>query len=301
MPRQISFIVTNSGTINAVANGKSYTIARDHPSYKGIKEAIVKDDAAALERLTNVARAVQSFSGETVQVRDGVVYYMGEELHNTVTQRILGLMRDGFPFEPMTRFLANLMENPSKHSVDELYAFLEHKGLPITEDGCFLGYKAVRGDWTDKHSGKITSKPPMDGNPAVNPPPLKRNQVDDDWRNACSSGYHVGSLEYVKGFANDGDHILQVKVNPKDVVSVPSSENTKLRTCWYESVAEYDFAALKSSVYMPDTLHSATGQPMSAPSGNGGYGYRDEDDEDDEDYDDEYDDDLEEDDEDEDE
>ncbi len=278
--RNISFIITNAGTINAVAAGKAYTVPRDHPNYNNIKDAIVKDDAAALARFADIPKAVRDFTGEKVQVKDGIVFYEGEAVHNTITERILGLMRDGFPFEPMLKFLGNLMENPSKHSVDELYAFLEHKGLPITEDGCFLGYKAVRADWTDKHSGKFS-------NTIGTTHRVKRNTVDDNWRNACSSGFHVGSLEYVKGFSNcEDDHIIIVKVNPADVVAVPSAENTKLRTCAYTVVSEYDRNLLKNDVYMPDRLHTAAGAPATAPSGYGGYGTRDDDDEDD-DFDDE--------------
>ncbi len=265
----ISFIVTNSGTINAVANGKAYTVPRDHKNYDGIKDAVINGDADALERLANVAKAIVSFSEGKIAVKDGVVYFEGKPLHNVVTERILSLSRDGFPFQPAARFLDNLMNNPSHHSVKELYSFLEHQGLPLTEDGCFLGYKAVNSAYMDKHSGQFD-------NSVGKVLSVPRNTVDDDWRNACSSGFHVGSLEYVRSFASEGDHIMIVKVNPADVVSVPPSEVTKLRTCKYEVVGEYDYALLKASVYMPDTLHSSDGKPVAPPSGMGGYAYQDD-------------------------
>jgi hypothetical protein len=51
------------------------------------------------------------------------------------------------------------------------------------------------------------------------------------------AGY--GSLE-------SGDRIVIVKINPKDVVSVPSDCNyEKLRTCRYEVVGEYEGELLK--------------------------------------------------------
>jgi hypothetical protein len=56
---------------------------------------------------------------------------------------------------------------------------------------------------------------------------------------------HVGSLEYVRGFAcgygtEGGDRIVIVKVNPADVVSVPyDCQNQKVRTCKYEVLREY--------------------------------------------------------------
>jgi hypothetical protein len=269
--RKISFILTNSGTINAVANGKAYTIPRDHQNYEGIKEAVVKDDPDALDRLANVSKTVTEFAKGHVKVKDGVVYYGDEPVHNSLTSRILTMMRDGFPFDAMLKFLENLMENPSYRAVQELYTFLEHRGLPITEDGCFLGYKAVRADWTDKHSGKYDNKVGT-----VNSVP--RRTVDDNWRNECSSGFHVGCLEYVKGFTNyDSDHVVIVKVNPADVVSVPPNEVTKLRTCKYEVVSEYDKNLLRSGVHLPEAVHTASGT-VATPGvqGMGGYGYRSE-------------------------
>lgn len=56
---------------------------------------------------------------------------------------------------------------------------------------------------------------------------------------------HVGSLEYVRGFAcgygeEGGDRIIIVKTNPADVVSVPHDcEYQKVRTAKYTVVSEY--------------------------------------------------------------
>src|SRR3990167_7995736 len=143
----------------------------------------------------------------------------------------------------MLQFMSNLMENPSKRAVDQLYSFLEHKNLPVTEDGCFLAYKAVRSTLLDKHSGTIL-------NEVVSVISIPRNKVDDEPNNHFSYGLHCGSMEYVKYFAHGDDKILVVKVNPRDVVSIPSDHNcTKLRTCQYEVVSFYD--KLLSSNYSP--------------------------------------------------
>ena len=65
-------------------------------------------------------------------------------IHNHVVGRILDFMREGLPYKPLTRFVEKLMENPSRRAVNELYAFLEHKNMPLTPDGNFLAYKGVR-------------------------------------------------------------------------------------------------------------------------------------------------------------
>jgi hypothetical protein len=72
--------------------------------------------------------------------------------------------------------------------------------------------------------------------------------VQDDPENACSHGLHAGTIEYVKCFGEVNDKIIIVKINPKDVVSVPSHETTKLRCCKYEVVQEYT-DLLPRSVY----------------------------------------------------
>ena len=61
-------------------------------------------------------------------------------------------MREGLPFEPLVKLFENLMKNISYQTRTQLYDFLEHKNLPITEDGCFLAYKAVNSDYKDKYS-----------------------------------------------------------------------------------------------------------------------------------------------------
>jgi len=133
------------------------------------------------------------------------------------------------------------MQNPSKRAVDETYWFLENYGLPITDDGCFLAYKAVRNNYTDIYSGKFN-------NTIGAVVSMPRNMVDDNYGVDCSNGLHVGALDYVVGYghfrkgeapATDGNRLLVVKVNPKDVVSVPKYEgHTKMRVCEYTVVSE---------------------------------------------------------------
>jgi hypothetical protein len=67
----------------------------------------------------------------------------------------------------------------------------------------------------------------------------ERRQVDDNTHAECSYGLHVGSHQYASGFRGANGRLLIVKVNPRDVVSVPSDGAAqKIRTCRYEVVAE---------------------------------------------------------------
>lgn len=237
MSRQISFVMPNSGAITAVANNKSHTIQKDHPNYDKLKQAIRDDDVDTFERLVDIPKTLTTCLNKNgvnkVTVDGGQVFYNGEVLHNTVTDRILAFMADDLPFQPLVAFLENLMENMSFNSREQLYGFLEHMGLPITDDGCFLAYKRVNSDWKDFHSGTIDYSI---GSVVT----LDRSKVDDNPNNHCSSGIHAGALGYVEGFHTGEGRVIIVKINPKDCVSVPNDHQAmKLRTCKLEVVGEY--------------------------------------------------------------
>lgn len=256
----LSYIVSGNGTINAFANNRAYVIPRTHRNYERAKAALGTKNPDTFVRAVDYVEAVRQFAATSphrrkVEIVNNQVIYNGTPLHNVITRRILELHADGWPWEPVANFLDNVQQNPSYRAIQELYTFLEHRALPLTENGCFLGYKAVRPDWKDKHSGtfdnsvgKIVSVP--------------RNTVDDDFRLDCSHGLHVGSIEYVQGFKTDRDHVIIVRVNPKDVVSVPKEDHcTKLRTCEYEVVGEYtgDLTGL---------VYTSQGEAVPPPSRN---------------------------------
>ena len=81
----------------------------------------------------------------------------------------------------------------------------------------------------------------------------------------CSNGLHAGALNYVASYGSveSNDRIVIVKINPEDVVSVPSDCNCeKLRTCRYEVVGEYQGELLKplyKSEFGEDDYHEDEG------------------------------------------
>ena len=227
--------ITGSGKIAAVIKGKAYTIAPDHANYSKILDAVRQQDWDKFVSLADIASAITSYAGSRgVQIVSGCVVYNGETIHNTITDRIVKFMREDLPFEPLCKFLENLMQNPSKRAVDELYGFLEAGELPITTDGCFLAYKNVRSDYRDIHSGKFD-------NSVGKTCEMTRNAVCDNKDLTCSSGLHFCSIAYLPNFRDsNGGKTIIVKINPADVVSIPSDyNNTKGRTCKYEVVADY--------------------------------------------------------------
>jgi hypothetical protein len=242
------------GNLTLVLNNKSYQVLPDHLNYKMILEVLPTASADELLEMVDIQKAVTVYSQGLVEIKEGRVLYDNEEVHGSISKRILEFMSKGLPFQPLVNFLNNLMDNPSMQSQQELYDFLEHEHLPITEDGYFLAYKAVRSDYMDKYAGKFRNK-------VGDICKMTRSKVDDNRSVGCSQGLHAGALNYVASYGDvdAGDKIVIVKINPKDVVSVPSDCNhEKLRTCQYEVVGEYQGELLKplySANFNEDDYH----------------------------------------------
>ena len=223
------------GNLTVILKNKAHQVIPDHTNYKLILEALPTATEDELLELVDIEKAVASFSDGQVSIVNGKVMFEGEEVHGSISKRIIEFMSKGLPFQPLVKFLENLMENPSMQSQQELYDFLEHENLPITEDGCFLAYKAVNSDFKDKWKGTFNNK-------VGQVCEMRRAKVDDNRKVGCSQGLHAGALYYVANYGNvdAGDNIVIVKINPEDVVSVPSDCNCeKLRTCKYEVVGLY--------------------------------------------------------------
>jgi hypothetical protein len=228
-------LITGSGRVSAIVEGVSYIMDTDHPKYKQAIDAIRQNNWEEFVELVNITKQVNSyFSNAGVEIKNGCIFFNNEIIHNTLTKRILDFMSKNLPHEPLLKFFNNLMENPSKRAVDELYAFLEAGELPITEDGHFLAFKNVRSNYYDIHSGTFR-------NQVGDVCEMPRNRVDEDKERTCSYGLHFCSIKYLPHFRDsDGGKTMILKINPKDVVAIPADyENAKGRCSRYEVVGEY--------------------------------------------------------------
>jgi hypothetical protein len=273
---KIPYILTDR-SLTIVLNDEPKTITSENPVWNDAITAIREGRFNDLTEILDKCKAIARFSHGKIEVRDGLVTYAGEEIHNIVVDRILNFIKNGLPYEPLVKFLDKLMQNPSRRAVNELYKFLEHKKMPLTPDGDFLAYKSVRADFTDWYSGQHDFS-------IGQVREMARNQVCDNADVGCSAGYHAGSEEYAKSF-NGGGNLVIVKINPADVVSVPTDcECQKLRAYRLEVVALYRKALdkeLYDKVY-DNYIHPY--RPEAQEAMNEMFGYDDEDDyEDDED------------------
>jgi hypothetical protein len=95
---------------------------------------------------------------------------------------------------------------------------------------------------------------------------MERHEVDDNKDRTCSSGLHFCSKDYLNSFG--GERVVIVKINPRDVVSIPSDYNdTKGRACRYEVVGEIDAdkapesaftQSVQSNAYVHRTMKTGT-------------------------------------------
>jgi hypothetical protein len=225
------FTMSDRG-VTVFVDGKPRMFSTTHPSYANIRNAVEAGDDHLVRELVDVKANVAKVSLGRVQIMDNTIMVAGREVTGTLVERILEMVsRGSSAVDGYVKFLDNMMLNPSSTAVKELYLFIESCDLPITADGHFLAYKRVRSDFKDLHSGTFD-------NSVGTTPTMDRNEVDDNRDHHCSQGLHFCSYSYLPSFGGgNGDQVVVVKINPANVVSIPSDyDNAKGRTWTYEVV-----------------------------------------------------------------
>lgn len=231
----IHCIKSGDGTICLVINGTHYTVSATHPSYREIREKVDARpmDEPSLRSLLNIHDSISHLSEGKVRVSldESKVWYNDTEFHDAAfCERILRLMAEGQDAQYLINFLNNLGQNPEFRAIMETFKFICKEGMPITPDGCFLGYKGVDNDYYDVWSHSIDNRP--DGRRVE----YDRAKVCNNPDNSCASGLHVGSHSYASSW---GNRVVLVKVNPRDVVSVPNHDCNKMRVCGYWVIKDF--------------------------------------------------------------
>jgi len=244
----LTHIKSNDNHWTVVLNGQPHQFDHTHPHYTDLVACVHSDDSDKFVELLQSGNEIEDWSEGDFEFRNGFLYFEDEQIATQPTNRIVELIRQGFPHQPMLNYLTNLYDNVSERAVQESYTWSSHKGLPITDDGMMVGYKGVRahagdpitvkngevkeGDLVDIYTGKTFRN--NVGDKCV----MKRRQVCDDHTKGCDSGLHVGTYEYASDWAGPTGVVVLVKFNPKDIVSVPSDcECQKMRVSEYEVIA----------------------------------------------------------------
>lgn len=217
---------------------QTHIVSRTDDLADRLIKAIKEKRTDEIPMLVSAAKRVEKFSQGTFQVRDGEIFVKGALVPSQLGRKILAWSKEELPYEPLVLFAENLQQNPSYRAVNELFTFLEKNDHPITENGCFIAYKRVKADFTDIHSGTMD-------NSVGNVVEMPRNQVNEDSSQTCSYGLHVANWDYAHThFASHNpatDVMLEVEVNPADVVSIPVDyNNSKMRVCKYTVLGVVD-------------------------------------------------------------
>lgn len=259
--------IYSGGVLTVVAKSKTFRVrngeGRFHEILDALKNNATEDEVYGLIMSTqSLEDYIEKQGNDRVTVEDGVVKVDGEPLENSVASRISEFKKNNLPIDHLVKFVERAADNPSYHSRNQLYDFLEHKCLVITEDGHFLAYKGVRNDYYDRWSGTIDNSP---GRTIK----MDRTKIDDNPASHCSKGLHVGALEYASNWACGGKVVI-VKVDPANVVSVPNDHSfQKCRVCEYTVLRDAEGK-------LTQPLYTTTGEPYKPETYDGGWEFADD-------------------------
>lgn len=257
MTKNIASLITANGILLYI-NNQPLTVGNDHPNFSKIKAAIAAKNFDVIPALADIVTSVRKWlnNGRDFELRGDQVYLNGDPFSSEVTSKVLSMIEAGADAEPLYAFLRKVRSNPSKAAQDELLLFCVANGFMIHEDGDIIAYKSVRGNYTDIHSGKFR-------NAVGDVVTMPRHTVDDDRNRTCSTGLHFASHEYASTWAGQIDgvnrRLMVMKINPRDVVSIPSDyNNQKGRCARYEVISELFLGGRlpKQEVYTTATFGS---------------------------------------------
>lgn len=228
------------------------SIVQDNPNFTKVREALATypHDRESIQLLMDVKTAITSWAEGNVSIVGDEILYQGRAVHSHLTERMMKLFSEGFDITPWAKFMENLFQNPSNSAVNELYQWLEVSNMPITPDGHFLAYKKVDDDYTSFYKNRGVDTVLNALHTTVDMP---RNEVDDDRDRTCSNGLHFCSYKYLPHYYSGKGRVLVLKINPKDVVSIPKDyDNAKGRASSY-----YIMSEIAEQNIHPDTFTSA--------------------------------------------
>lgn len=224
-------IMTPGNVSITLPDGTIHTLGSNSEIFNDVGMLLLNnkiDEAVALIEAGIAAKAEVAIDlGPDMKLLDGILYWHGIKQESGIARRIVSDIETRKFDNRYVEFMRKLMLNPSYKSVEMLYDFLEHNKFEILENGNILAYKGLKRtengprDW-------FTGLVPNWANTTVTMP---RNMVEDDPTKACSQGLHIASKEYARDYGN----VVEVSVDPADIVSVPYNyNNKKCRCCRYE-------------------------------------------------------------------
>lgn len=231
-----------------------YQASSNHPHWDAIIRGLKSGDPNVWTLFDVAGGVMVAFKQVTDRVSyDGSdVLWDGDPIHSVLADQLGRAIEDGNEnaYTALAKFWEKLESNPSEHSRTQAYDWLAAHKFQITPGGDIVGYKGV----TKTESGYLsTASSQVEGVPSafVDGKPIKpmskvpnpigavvtmpRSEVVEDPRQACRRGLHVATHGYAQSYGT----VLEVHVNPRDIVSVPTDgAGEKVRACRYKVVRE---------------------------------------------------------------
>lgn len=235
--------------ITVVVDGDMKVADDTHPLWSEIKAKAVALDESVIDLFDASTRVAERFErlSERVTVAHSRIYVDGDEIEDAFADQIVRFMDEDLDdWKPLVKFLEKVYTNTEKHTRENLSRWLNATGgFTITEEGNIIGYKGLTAEFGSIHRGPaIVDGKAVNGSVPNQPGSvieIARSAVEHNPAVGCASGLHVGTWEYASGFGRGV--VVEVEVNPRDVVSVPTDCNgQKMRVARYTVVRALDEA-----------------------------------------------------------
>lgn len=262
-------IIISNNIITLNFDGETHALYLDAPGTEAVMQALKEKRWADIPDLVSKAKAIKKYTEGLFTIDGSVLKIDGREIPVSLATKILEFKDQGLPYEGLVNFARNLLKNQSFRAIHQLFTFLDRNSHPITEDGCFIAYKWVNSDFFDTYTGKTFLNVP---GAEIEMP---RNEVNEDPNQTCSTGIHVANWDYAinhYGRGRDGK-MIEVRVNPADVVAVPVDyNNSKMRVCKYVVIGEVKSERTSLLVRQDNTDYSAPESCCEADYSNNEFG-----------------------------
>lgn len=231
-----------------------------HPHYARILTGLRAGDTSVFELFDVQGGLVKQLTAVSDRISfDGSnILFDGDPQVGPLAEHLLRCLEAGVEnYTPVALFWEKVATNPDDRSREQLFTWLQSHQFTITETGDILGYKGVyktASGFESSHSGTafvdgVEFKNKRIPNNIGTVVTMPRSAVANDPSVACHYGLHVGDWSYASSFAQV---VLEVHVNPRDVVSIPTDSGArKMRCCRYEVVQTRD-AESKSPIELPE-------------------------------------------------
>lgn len=219
----IPHIITTSSI--TVILGTPKAMDSSHPNFEKVKDLLTRSAVTDTETLLEMMEPVREFKNAITKsdfyIENNTVLIDIEghpfRLDEVLGEEVLRVYRAAGDLTALTNFVKKLAQNPDKEVHQQLYDFIKVCGLALTLDGDFLAYKNVREDFLDIYTGTMDNSPGK----VVEMP---RFAVEKNPNRTCAPGLHFAAWGYLKHYGH-GQKTVIVKIDPADVVSIPSDYN----------------------------------------------------------------------------